>query len=495
MRRVVLLLGRWTDIVPREMRAELVRRAIVPALGDRDVLVRLAAADALALAIAHHDLPAAEVADLVAPMCQQLLALIAGVSELDLNCHLLKCLKGVIERLESHIRPAAALIAQALPALWERGSGVDDLDQQTLMRQSVIRIMSTLVGALGADSVGLHALAMPVLHYCLNSDEDGEAGNIKDSFLEEALDLWSQVVANAPALTPELEALFAHWFPLAAFNTSLIGPLMSVLRSYALFNTSAFMERHAARINRLVADLLADSTDNSVPHLMPAVEVLFTLYPAQAPAAFGDITQTLVKELLASQSAVAAERTQLSERSLALYVRAVCRMCVVNLPAMARIWQAFAQQAQRDAVPVLLEAVFAHLDCVREVYHQKTVALALAQFVAAPSELRPEHLPAFATRIIDVVNSTLTELFSDRAATRVPQFSAADFPADAAQWTEGHRVQRMIMQDAVTAVDLKAFVLQKLGECQQTLGAERFAQVMASIDPFVLEQLQAAPSQ
>lgn len=148
-----------------------------------------------------------------------------------------------------------------------------------------------------------------------------------------------------------------------------------------------------------------------------------------------------------------------------------------------------------DAVPVLVESILDKVDAIREVYHQKTCALALAHFVGAPSELRPEHLPRFLQRILDFCNATLTELYSDRAASTIPVFTAADFPADANAWTEGHRVQRMIAQDSVATADLKAVVMQKMQECAAQLGQAQFAQVLATVEPFVLEQLQNAPSQ
>jgi hypothetical protein len=488
LRRVVLLLGEWTDLVPADMRVDVLKQAIVPALGDSDLLVRLAAADALSLALNQTELQSIHIADMAQSICQYLLSLIAGTSEVDLNCHLLKCLKEVIERLEHHIKPAAMTIAQSLPALWDRGSQTSDSDQQVMMRQSVIRIMSHLVTALGPESVNLHGLAVPMLQYCLNADEEG--ASVKDLFLEESFDLWLQVLQNSPALTPELESLFDFWFDLASFNTNLLQVSMAVLRSYTLFNSSAFMERHAKRINLLVADLMADSTDQSVPFIMPAVETLLTLFPAQAPTAFGNILDSLIRELLVSQS---GEQQQLSDRSLSLYVVSVCRLCVSNMPAVAHVWNTHAQQAQKETVPLVLEAIFDKLDSIREVYHQKTCALALAQFIT--TELRVELLPTFLTRILDFANSTLTDLFSDRASTVVPVFTPADFPADAMQWVEGHRVQRMIMQDPVPSIDLKATVMGKMNELAARLGQDRFNQILASVEPFVLEQLQAAKTQ
>ena len=40
LRRVILLLGQWNELVPADMRVLVLRQAIVPALGDGDLLVR-----------------------------------------------------------------------------------------------------------------------------------------------------------------------------------------------------------------------------------------------------------------------------------------------------------------------------------------------------------------------------------------------------------------------------------------------------------------------
>ena len=104
--------------------------------------VRLAAADALILAIDNPNVVVAEIADLATPMCQQLLALLANTTEVDLNCHLMQCMKDVMSSMDHHVRPAALAIAQSLPALWDRGSQTTDFDQQVQMRQSVIRYVA-----------------------------------------------------------------------------------------------------------------------------------------------------------------------------------------------------------------------------------------------------------------------------------------------------------------------------------------------------------------
>jgi hypothetical protein len=201
--------------------------------------------------------------------------------------------------------------------------------------------MTNLVGTLGADSVHLHSLAVPVLRYCLNSDEQGEAADIKDSFLNESLDLWLAVVRNAPVLTADLESLFAYWQPLTSFNTHLLELTMDVLRAYALHNSMAFMQRHAAGVNQLMANLIADSSDMSVPPLMRAVETIFTLFPAQAVGVFGDVCAALVKELLTP-----AAESSVNERSLALFALSVCRVCAANFDAAAAVWRAFSARAQ-----------------------------------------------------------------------------------------------------------------------------------------------------
>jgi hypothetical protein len=45
-------------------------------------------------------------------------------------------------------------------------------------------------------------------------------------------------------------------------------------------------QAHAARLDRLLGEQLADSTDRSAPFLLGVIEPLVTLYPAQMPTAF-----------------------------------------------------------------------------------------------------------------------------------------------------------------------------------------------------------------
>eukprot|EP00455_Lapot_gusevi_P044999 TRINITY_DN5713_c0_g1_i3.p1 TRINITY_DN5713_c0_g1~~TRINITY_DN5713_c0_g1_i3.p1 ORF type:complete len:391 (+),score=106.57 TRINITY_DN5713_c0_g1_i3:78-1250(+) len=382
----------------------------------------------------------------------------------------MQCIRLLIERLEHHIRPAATLIAEQLPAMWNHS------EKQATLRQTLIRTLSHLINSLGVHSLPLHDMAIAILQYCTDYDQNDDE---RDTLLEEAMDLWVSTIRNSAVLSNGMLQLFPRWFHFARFNLNLLSANMSVLHSYILFNNVQFIQTHAQGIAAALLATLRDVSDEGAIHVLPVFETLCTLYPSQAPLLFQESISLLISELL-------ADPPIRQDRVLSEIVHLLSRLLFTNTEATTSLLNTLSQQANTNLLLPLLAAVFEKVDCIREVYKKKTCALALCNFLPSADQNVLSYVP----QILDLCVSTLTELTSEDASSYIPTFTAADFPEDLSLWVEMHRKQKMIMDDRVCQVELSQYMLQKLQECAALHGQQNFQAILASVDSHTMQELE-----
>ena len=202
-RRLLLLISQFRECFTPELRVVILQNAIIPGLSDKDVIVRLSAAESKQALLSSSSLTSNELAPYSTALCSNLLNLISNLHELDLHIRVLPFLKLLIERLEQHIIPLVPAIVGLLPFLWSISANRAPLDmtpkadlintsfddqsnQRVLLRQSTIKILTHLVTSLGPQSVNLYSFAIPVLVSCTYVEDDPNEDE-KDLLAEEVL--------------------------------------------------------------------------------------------------------------------------------------------------------------------------------------------------------------------------------------------------------------------------------------------------------------------
>lgn len=135
-------------------------------------------------------------------------------------------------------------------------------------------------------------------------------------------------------------------------------------------------------------------------------------------------------------------------------------------------------------------------------WRRKAVALALVSLLPADPQVL-QHLDLILNVCIDV----LAELRGggggseaaggEAAAAGVPEaYASFHLAQDEALASDLYtaNLRAMLQGDLVQTTDLAAFLHQKMGEAQVAVGAAAFQQVLAAIDPVILQQLQVTAS-
>ena len=214
-RRAAILLGQWISVKIGAETRPLVNQIFAHLLDEQDPLndqvVRVTAARQLAKIIDDWETTAALLIPHAETMLVHIMTLISEVSLTETKMALLNTISVLVERLDHHISPFAERIVSLLPSLWA------DSEEEHLMKQAILTILTRLVNAMKADSLPLHAIVFPIIQGAL------EPGSETTIYLLE----------DASASQPLLE-LLQHLFPIYAQGSENLRKALEITESYVL---------------------------------------------------------------------------------------------------------------------------------------------------------------------------------------------------------------------------------------------------------------------
>lgn len=229
-RRICWLIGRWTGVkLSAELRPELYK-IMVESLGpEEDLGVRLAASDALKLAIDDFQFNANDFLPFLEPSISLLFALLREVNECDTKMRVLYGLSFLIERVGSDIYPYIGALSSYLPDLWQQS------EKHNMLRCAIVSTLVHLEKALGSNSVVVQPLVIKVIEISCDMNQEEHV-----YLLEDGLELWLSLLENAPAPTPQIAALTKNMPALLESSTENLRLCLYILQAYVLLNPQDF---------------------------------------------------------------------------------------------------------------------------------------------------------------------------------------------------------------------------------------------------------------
>ncbi|PVH94763.1 ARM repeat-containing protein [Periconia macrospinosa] len=198
----------------------------------------------------------------------RLMALVQEVELQETKMGLLNTISIVVERLEHNITPYANSIISLLPPLWEESG------DEHLMKQAILTILARLTNAMKADSRTFHNSFLPIIKSAIEPGSETQV-----YLLEDALDLWSSIIAQTPSAPeptpPELLHLLQYLLPLFAMDNDTLRKAIEITEAYLLLAPAAVLadDFRPGLLNAL-AELLGNlkpEASGSVHHLMQCV--------------------------------------------------------------------------------------------------------------------------------------------------------------------------------------------------------------------------------
>ncbi|CAI6334893.1 unnamed protein product [Periconia digitata] len=198
----------------------------------------------------------------------RMMALIQEVELQETKMGLLNTISIIVERLEHNITPYANSIVSLLPPLW------DESGDEHLMKQAILTILARLTNAMKADSRSFHNSFLPIIKSAIEPGSETQV-----YLLEDALDLWSSIVAQTPSLPeptpPDLLQLVQYLLPLFQMDNDTLRKAIDITESYMLLAPAAvladdFRPGLLQALTELLPHLNPDAS-GSVHHLMQCV--------------------------------------------------------------------------------------------------------------------------------------------------------------------------------------------------------------------------------
>jgi hypothetical protein len=234
-RRIAILIGQWVTVKISEANRPLVYQIFQHLLKTEDEtndhVVRVTAARQFKLVVDDFTFQAEPFLPYAPDILGRMMALIQEVENTETKMAVLDTIRMIAVRLEQHIVPFADHIVSILPGLWE-ASG-----DEHLLKQAILTLLSTLVAAMKDQAQRYHSLILPLIQRAV------EPGSEMQVYLmEEALDLWSTILAQAPSpASPDVLALAESAFPLLEIGSDNLRIVLNILESYILIAPEAML--------------------------------------------------------------------------------------------------------------------------------------------------------------------------------------------------------------------------------------------------------------
>ncbi|KAM3067576.1 hypothetical protein ACMFMG_000109 [Clarireedia jacksonii] len=495
-RRIAILISEWITVRVSQANRPLVYQIYQHLLKSEDEtndhVVRITAARKFKAVVDDFEFSVDSFLPYAADILSRIMTLIQEVENTETKLVILETIRMIAVRMEHHIVPYADQIVSILPGLWE-ASG-----EEHLLKQAILSILSTLVASMKKEAQRYHALILPLIHRAVEPGSEMQV-----YLLEEALDLWSQILAQTPSpASPEILALIDYTFPLLEIGSENLRVVLDIINAYLLLAPEAMLgdavrlrtlsymttllgvtkRELSGLVTRIVEDLIRAAeklggssgvtliakdlhtsgyTEKIFAGLRDAWEAHQTTGPDRKYPKVDDVVETDYFTILA--------RIALADPSTFATILASIDSNVEN------VWKWFSDEW------------FRHFDSMANIERQKLSCLALTRMLELPPPMTP------------LVLGKLQDYFAMWTSVISEMMAGRDDGGDNLIWGEQvvgedesqEEVRKRVwkMEDPVHRVSAWEFVRERLGNVVQVCGGEeRFQQEwLINVDKDVIE--------
>ncbi|KAG7205080.1 hypothetical protein KM043_005455 [Ampulex compressa] len=479
-RRVCWLIGQWTSVkLSAALRPELYKLMVEALNPDEDLGVRLAASEALRLAIDDFQFNSEEFLPYLEPAFSLLFTLLKEVNECDTKMHVLYVLSFMIERAGSGIKPHVGALSSYLPALWQQSEG------HNMLRCAIVSTLVHLEKALGSESVVLQPLVVGVVALSCDINQEGHV-----YLLEDGLELWLALLENAPAPTRAIMDLFRNMPALLEQSMENLGLCLYIVEAYVLLSPQEFLSQRGTTVIETLKTIMGDLRSEGIVMAMRLFETCLIASPQQGAE--------LIKPLLGNifESVYKGEEYPMV---MTMYLSIVARVLLgsrdIFVEVISELSRTIGASGTREEAVLgqMIHVWVSRMPLASQPERRKLLALALCSLLGAnspPSVL--EHFPRIISNIVETLNDItkyddmgyLTDslMISDQPSPS--QYEDADYDTEHEQ-----RRKRLAFSDPVHSISLKDTLQNQLLLLPRLIGDNQFKQLMQTLNPDVDEQL------
>lgn len=521
-RRIAIVLGQWTPVIPDSIEKAVVYRIMAQLLDPTDLndqVVRVTAGRQLRPVLEPFEFPYDEFAPCATAVFQNLMALVKETELVETKMALLETVRLAVERMEAHVEPFSDDIMSLLPGLW--GSH----GEEHLMRQAILSMITSIINSLSRRSLKYHPQILPLIYDSVQPDSETQV-----YLLEDALDLWAAIIQQTPSADPapsvDLLSLSSSLLPLLTLGTESLRQTLDIIESYILLSPTSMLspsfvgpllstlgslissknvglrsaQREISRITELLETFVKTlSVTRHFPNKDMQTQAGQHLIASAIETSFLQTFLSLLKEAYdfnqdprPSRPAPAIVGTTETE------LFSVLGRLVYFSPNL--FIEAVSAASGPSTAPWLVSEWIAHFDSIGDIYRKKLHALAISSLFSLTNPPPPFMLEQLQS-LMTIWTDLITELAED-----APEESRGDYlwlPAkpdhelpeeQASEWTaldrtpETERRSELSRFDPVHEINMRDFVARTMNSVVVGVGGQDAFQtnLASKMDPVVL---------
>ncbi|KAK5092272.1 hypothetical protein LTR70_001919 [Exophiala xenobiotica] len=236
-RRASIVLGQWVPIKPEQLDRVAIYQIFAHLLSSseqlNDHVVRVTAGRQLKLILEPFEFSYPDFQPYATPILEHLMGLIQETELSETKMALLETVRVAVTKLEGQIEPYAQGIMSILPALWAESG------EEHLMKQAILTMITAIIQSLGKKGASYHEPIYPLIHDSVQPESEASV-----YLLEEALELWAALMAQAPSEQPsqQLLAMSKSLLPLLELGSEHLRQCFEILESYVILSPTTILD-------------------------------------------------------------------------------------------------------------------------------------------------------------------------------------------------------------------------------------------------------------
>ncbi|XP_043518206.1 importin-11 [Frieseomelitta varia] len=391
-RRVCWLIGRWTSVkLSAELRPELYKLMVEVLSPEEDLGVRLAASDALKLAIDDFQFNPEEFSPYLEPAFSLLFSLLKEVKECDTKMYVLYVLSFMIERTGSEINPHVGALSSYLPALWQES------EEHDMLRCAIISTLVHLEKALGPESVVIEPLVVGAIALSCDVNQ-----NYHVYLLEDGLRLWLALLENALAPTPAIMELAKNLPDVLEKSFEHLKLCLFIVQAYIILSPQEFLSQRGAIIIETLRSLLGDLNSEGAVMTMTVFELCLCASPRQGVELIKPVLITIFENMYKEEEVM---------MTMTMYLSIVARILWfykdIFIQVLSELTRKIGGNEAREEVVLgeLIRVWVNRMPYISQLKRRKLLALALCSLLGADSPPSVLHyFPLIISNIVGTLN-------------------------------------------------------------------------------------------
>lgn len=271
-RRVCLIVEEWVSVKcalsSRRVVYDFLSQTMQNVNKKDDLVVRLTALNTLKIIVDDWDFEKKDFQPFLNSFIGSSIGMLHETSLTESKVRVLSTLSVCIARCNSLVDESILVpLILIVPQYWN-----EDGDENTLLKNTILRLLKHLVASLNDRSVATYSIIIPLIEHCCSPNCD-KFGLIS----EDGYELWLSLLQNAPS-TESTNVNLSRLFGLVEHglisSTEILPVILSIMRSYALLIPSLYLDTQSLNLFRILAGYISSTRDDSYSVFIALIEIL-----------------------------------------------------------------------------------------------------------------------------------------------------------------------------------------------------------------------------